>query len=76
MKFDIIVTGSGPGGYARLRAAQLGLQGCGRGARAPGRNLPQLGCIPTKALPRSAKIFEVMRHAKYYGADNVRVDAE
>jgi dihydrolipoamide dehydrogenase len=79
MKFDIIVIGSGPGGYvAAIRAAQLGLKAAVVEREHLGGICLNWGCIPTKALLRSAEVFELMRHAQDYGlaADNVRFDAE
>ena len=61
---------------AAIRAAQLGFKAAVVEREHLGGICLNWGCIPTKALPRSAKIFEVMRHAKDYGADNVRFDAE
>ncbi len=75
--YDLIVLGSGPGGYvAAIRAAQLGL----RTAIVERENLGGIclnwGCIPTKALLRSAEVFHQMKHAADYGlsADNVTAD--
>ncbi|MDE2301705.1 MAG: dihydrolipoyl dehydrogenase [Sphingomonadales bacterium] len=75
--YDVIVLGSGPGGYvAAIRASQLGL----RTAIVERENLGGIclnwGCIPTKALLRSAEVFHQMKHAKAYGlsADNVSAD--
>ena len=79
MKFDIIVIGSGPGGYvAAIGAAQLGLKAAVVEREHLGGICLNWGCIPTKALLRSAEVFELMRHAQDYGlaADNVRFDAE
>ena len=79
MKFDLIVIGSGPGGYvAAIRAAQLGLKTAVVEREHLGGICLNWGCIPTKALLRSAEVYELMRHAKDYGlsADNIRFDAE
>jgi dihydrolipoamide dehydrogenase len=79
MKFDIIIIGSGPGGYvAAIRAAQLGFKAAVVEREHLGGICLNWGCIPTKALLRSAEVFELMRNAKDYGlaADNVRFDAE
>src|SRR5688572_5900764 len=68
MKFDIIVVGSGPGGYvAAIRAAQLGKQvGIVEKAELGGICL-NWGCIPTKALLKSAQVFEYLKHSSDYG---------
>jgi dihydrolipoamide dehydrogenase len=79
MTFDIIIIGSGPGGYvAAIRAAQLGMKTAIVEREHLGGICLNWGCIPTKALLRSAEVFELMRHGKDYGlaADNVRLDAE
>jgi dihydrolipoamide dehydrogenase len=78
MKFDLIVIGSGPGGYvAAIRAAQLGLKTAVVEREHLGGVCLNWGCIPTKALLRSAEVYELMRHANAYGlsADNIRFDA-
>jgi dihydrolipoamide dehydrogenase len=79
VKFDIIVVGAGPGGYvAAIRAAQLGMKTATVEREHPGGICLNWGCIPTKALLRSAEVFELMRLAKDYGlaAYNVRIDAD
>ena len=76
--FDIIVIGSGPGGYvAAIRAAQLGFKTAIVEKTHLGGICLNWGCIPTKALLRSAEIFHYMQHAKDYGlsAENVSFDA-
>ena len=76
--YDIIIIGAGPGGYvAAIRGAQLGLQDGGRRAEHLGGICLNWGCIPTKALLRSAEIYHYMHHAKDYGlsAENVGFDA-
>ncbi len=75
--FDVIVLGSGPGGYvAAIRCAQLGLKVAIVERENLGGICLNWGCIPTKALLRSAEVFHQMQHAKAYGlaADNVRAD--
>jgi dihydrolipoamide dehydrogenase len=76
--FDIIVIGSGPGGYvAAIRAAQLGYKTAIIEKSYLGGICLNWGCIPTKALLRSAEIYHYMQNAKDYGlsADNVSFDA-
>src|SRR3569623_180904 len=75
--FDIIIIGSGPGGYvAAIRAAQLGFKTAIIEKSYLGGICLNWGCIPTKALLRSAEIYHYMQHAKDYGlsADNVSFD--
>src|SRR6202041_660942 len=75
--FDIIIIGSGPGGYVTaIRAAQLGFKTAIAEKAYLGGICLNWGCIPTKALLRSAEIFHYMQHAKDYGlsADNVAFD--
>ncbi len=75
--FDIIVIGSGPGGYVTaIRAAQLGFKTAVIERDFLGGICSNWGCIPTKALLRSAEIFHYMQHAKDYGlsAENVSFD--
>ncbi len=75
--FDILFIGSGPGGYvAAIRAAQLGFKTAIVERDHLGGICLNWGCIPTKALLRSAEIFHYMQHAKDYGlsADNVSFD--
>ena len=67
-KYDLIVLGSGPGGYvAAIRAAQLGLKVAIVERELLGGICLNWGCIPTKALLRSAEILHHMKHAKDYG---------
>jgi dihydrolipoamide dehydrogenase len=77
--FDVVIIGSGPGGYvAAIRAAQLGLKTAIVEKQFLGGICLNWGCIPTKALLRSAEIYHYMQHAKDYGlsADNVSFDAK
>ena len=69
-KYDLIVIGSGPGGYvAAIRASQLGMKvGVVERSELGGICL-NWGCIPTKALLKSANVFEYVQHAKDYGID-------
>src|ERR1700704_1814026 len=76
--FNILIIGSGPGGYVTaIRAAQLGFKTAIVERAYLGGICLNWGCIPTKALLRSAEIFHYMQHAKDYGlkADNVGFDA-
>ncbi len=68
MKFDLIVIGSGPGGYvAAIRAAQLGMNVGIVERESLGGICLNWGCIPTKALLKSAQVFEYIKHADVYG---------
>jgi dihydrolipoamide dehydrogenase len=68
MNYDLIVIGSGPGGYvAAIRAAQLGLKTAIVEKENLGGICLNWGCIPTKALLKSAQVFEYINHASDYG---------
>lgn len=68
MSYDIIVVGSGPGGYvAAIRASQLGLKTAVVERESLGGICLNWGCIPTKALLKSANVFEYLTHASDYG---------
>ncbi len=68
MNFDLIVIGSGPGGYvAAIRASQLGLNTAVIERESLGGICLNWGCIPTKALLKSAQVFEYLQHAEDYG---------
>lgn len=68
MKYDVIVLGSGPGGYVTaIRASQLGLKTAIIEREALGGICLNWGCIPTKALLKSATVFDYINHAKDYG---------
>ena len=78
-EFDIIIIGSGPGGYVTaIRAAQLGFKTAIIEREHLGGICLNWGCIPTKALLRSAEIYHYMQHAKDYGlsAEKVGFDAK
>ncbi len=67
-KFDVIVIGSGPGGYvAAIRASQLGMKTAVVEKAELGGVCLNWGCIPTKALLKSANVFEYIKHAADYG---------
>lgn len=66
--YDIIVLGSGPGGYVTaIRASQLGLKTAVVEKESLGGVCLNWGCIPTKALLKSAQVFEYLKHAEDYG---------
>jgi len=68
MKYDVLVLGSGPGGYvAAIRASQLGLKTAVIERESLGGICLNWGCIPTKALLKSAKVFEYLNHASDFG---------
>jgi dihydrolipoamide dehydrogenase len=68
MKYDIIVLGSGPGGYVTaIRASQLGFKVAVVEKESLGGVCLNWGCIPTKALLKSAQVFEYLKHASDYG---------
>ncbi|MBP9077634.1 MAG: dihydrolipoyl dehydrogenase [Haliscomenobacter sp.] len=68
MQYDLIVIGSGPGGYvAAIRAAQLGMNTAVIEKESLGGICLNWGCIPTKALLKSAQVFEYIQHAEEYG---------
>src|SRR5210317_2519499 len=68
MDFDVIVVGSGPGGYVTaIRASQLGFKTAVVEKENLGGVCLNWGCIPTKALLKSAQVFQYISHAKDYG---------
>ena len=67
-KYDLVVLGSGPGGYvAAIRASQLGMKVGVIERESLGGICLNWGCIPTKALLKSANVFEYINHAADYG---------
>ena len=75
--YDLIVIGSGPGGYvAAIRAAQLGLKTAIVERENLGGICLNWGCIPTKALLRSAEIYHYMQHAGDYGLTAANISAD
>jgi len=78
-QYDVLIIGGGPGGYvAAIKAAQLGMATALIEKEAVGGVCLNWGCIPTKAMLKSAKVFDMFRHAKDYGIDSdmdhVKVD--
>ena len=68
MSYDIIVVGSGPGGYVTaIRASQLGMKTAIVERESLGGICLNWGCIPTKALLKSANVYEYLQHAADYG---------
>src|SRR3954454_20930721 len=76
-QYDVVVVGSGPGGYvSAIRAAQLGLRTAIVERETLGGVCLNWGCIPTKALIHNADVLETLHEASDYGFtfDNLRVD--
>ncbi len=74
MEFDIIIIGSGPGGYvAAIRASQLGMKTALVEMAEIGGICLNWGCIPTKALLKSAQVYQYLKHAENYG---ININAE
>ena len=68
MDYDLIIIGSGPGGYvAAIRASQLGMNVAVVEKAELGGICLNWGCIPTKSLLKSAQVFEYVSHASEYG---------
>lgn len=77
MSYDLIVVGSGPGGYvAAIRASQLGMKTAIIEKAELGGICLNWGCIPTKALLKSASVFEYINHASDYGINIKGADAD
>src|SRR5262245_31772748 len=75
--YDCVVIGSGPGGYvAAIRAAQLGLKTACVERESPGGICLNWGCIPTKALLKSAELFHHFKHASDFGLKVGGVEAD
>ncbi|WP_299391535.1 dihydrolipoyl dehydrogenase [uncultured Gelidibacter sp.] len=76
-KYDIIVLGSGPGGYVTaIRASQLGFKTAVIEKESLGGVCLNWGCIPTKALLKSAQVFEYLKHAEDYGLSVKEADKD
>jgi dihydrolipoamide dehydrogenase len=68
MEYDLIIIGSGPGGYvAAIRASQLGMKTAVIERERPGGICLNWGCIPTKSLLKSAEVYDYIKHASDYG---------
>lgn len=77
MNFDVIIIGSGPGGYvAAIRASQLGMKVAVVERENLGGICLNWGCIPTKALLKSAQVFEYINHAADYGIKVKEAEAD
>ena len=77
MDFDVIVVGSGPGGYVTaIRASQLGLKTAVVEKESLGGVCLNWGCIPTKALLKSAQVFDYINHAADYGINVKEYDKD
>ncbi|MDR1756578.1 MAG: dihydrolipoyl dehydrogenase [Culturomica sp.] len=77
MKYDLIVIGSGPGGYvAAIRASQLGMNVAVVEKAELGGICLNWGCIPTKSLLKSAQVMEYVRHAEEYGVKTTGGEAD
>ncbi len=77
MNFDLIVIGSGPGGYvAAIRASQLGLNTAIIERESLGGICLNWGCIPTKALLKSAQVFDYLNHAEDFGIKLSKAEAD
>jgi dihydrolipoamide dehydrogenase len=77
MNYDLLVLGSGPGGYvAAIRASQLGMKTAIVEKAELGGVCLNWGCIPTKALLKSAQVFEYLMHAQDYGVKATGVEAD
>ena len=76
-EYDIIVIGSGPGGYVTaIRASQLGFKTALVEKESLGGVCLNWGCIPTKALLKSAQVFDYLKHSKDYGINIKQYDKD
>ncbi len=77
MKYDIIIIGSGPGGYVTaIRASQLGLKTAVVEREELGGICLNWGCIPTKALLKSAQVYDYLKHVDSYGLKAKEIDKD
>ena len=76
-EYDIVIIGSGPGGYVTaIRASQLGLKTAIIEKESLGGVCLNWGCIPTKALLKSAQVFNYLKHANDYGLKITEYDKD
>ena len=77
MKYDIIIVGSGPGGYVTaIRASQLGFKTAVVEKESLGGVCLKWGCIPTKALLKSAQVYDYLKHVDQYGLKAESIDKD
>ncbi len=77
MKYDVLVIGSGPGGYVTaIRASQLGLKTAVIEKESLGGICLNWGCIPTKALLKSAQVYDYLKHVDAYGLKAEAIDKD
>ena len=77
MKYDIIIIGSGPGGYVTgIRASQLGFKVAIVEKENLGGICLNWGCIPTKALLKSAQVYDYLKHVDEYGLKAEAIDKD
>ena len=77
MKYDIIIVGSGPGGYVTaIRASQLGFKTAIVEKESLGGVCLNWGCIPTKALLKSAQVYDYLKHVDQYGLKAESIDKD
>jgi len=77
MKYDVIVIGTGPGGYvAAIRASQLGFKTAVVEKESLGGICLNWGCIPTKALLKSAQVYDYLKHVDQYGLKAEAIDKD
>ena len=77
MKYDIIIVGSGPGGYVTaIRASQLGIKTAIVEKESLGGVCLNWGCIPTKALLKSAQVYDYLKHVDQYGLKAESIDKD
>ena len=77
MKYDIIIVGSGPGGYVTaIRASQLGFKTAVVEKESLGGVCLNWGCIPTKALLKSAQVYDYLKHVDQYGLKAASIDKD
>ncbi|WP_233890298.1 FAD-dependent oxidoreductase, partial [Tenacibaculum piscium] len=77
MKYDVLIIGSGPGGYVTaIRASQLGFKVGVIEKESLGGICLNWGCIPTKALLKSAQVYDYLKHVDEYGLKAEAIDKD